>query len=67
MDILDSRISNCQFQYLNHWHGYDVNECTWACLNIIDETYDTFPWCSKRNMKWRTFWIQGFLIVNSNI
>jgi hypothetical protein len=27
-DILDSKISNCQFQYFIHWHGYDVNERT---------------------------------------
>ncbi len=27
-DILNSKISNCQFQYLIHWHGYDENECT---------------------------------------
>jgi hypothetical protein len=23
-DILDSRIFNCQFEYLVHWHQYDV-------------------------------------------
>jgi len=26
-DILDSWVSNHQFQYLVHWHGYDVSEC----------------------------------------
>jgi hypothetical protein len=67
VDILNSRISNRQLQYLDHWHGYDVNERTWACLDIIDETCDPFPWRSIKNMKWRTFWIQEFLIVNSNI
>ncbi len=28
VDILDLRISNRQLQYLDHWHGYDVNERT---------------------------------------
>jgi hypothetical protein len=27
-DILDSRVFDCQLQYLIHWHGYNVNECT---------------------------------------
>jgi len=27
-DILDSRIYNCQHQYLIHWHRYDVNKLT---------------------------------------
>jgi hypothetical protein len=28
-DVFNLRVSNHQFQYLIHWHGYDVNEHTW--------------------------------------
>jgi hypothetical protein len=34
-DVLDSQISNNQLQYLIHWHGYDVNECTWEIINHL--------------------------------
>jgi hypothetical protein len=34
-DILNSRISNCQLQYLVHWHGYDVNEHTKEPINNL--------------------------------
>jgi len=27
-EIIDSRISNCQFHYFIHWQGYDINEQT---------------------------------------
>ncbi len=27
-DVFNLRVSNHQFQYLIHWHGYDVNEHT---------------------------------------
>jgi hypothetical protein len=27
-EILDSKLSNRQLQYLVHWQGYDINECT---------------------------------------
>jgi hypothetical protein len=40
-DALHSRISNDQFQYLIHWHGYDVNERTWEptnhLMNVIEK------------------------------
>jgi hypothetical protein len=28
-NVFNLRVSNCQFQYLIHWHGYDMNEHTW--------------------------------------
>jgi hypothetical protein len=34
-DILDSRKSNRQLQYLVHSHGYDVNECNWELINNL--------------------------------
>jgi hypothetical protein len=43
-DILDSIISNSQFQYLNHWHGYDVSERTWEpiknLLNTMEKVHE---------------------------
>ncbi len=43
-DILNSRISNCQLQYLVHWHGYDVNERTWELIknlsNVMEKVYE---------------------------
>jgi hypothetical protein len=38
-DILDSRISNRQFQYLVHWHEYDASKHTWE----QSKTYQ-MPW-----------------------
>jgi hypothetical protein len=34
-DILDSRIFNCQFQYIVHWHEYDASERTWEPMKNI--------------------------------
>jgi hypothetical protein len=34
-DILDSRIPNCQFQYLIHWHGYDAKEHIWELIKNL--------------------------------
>jgi hypothetical protein len=43
-DILDSRIFNHQLQYFVHWHGYDVNECTWELIknlsNVMEEVHE---------------------------
>jgi hypothetical protein len=43
-DILDSRIFNRQFQYLVHWHGYDVNNYTWEpiknLLNAMEKVHE---------------------------
>jgi hypothetical protein len=35
MDILDSRIFNCQLQYFVHWHGYDMRKCIWEPIKIV--------------------------------
>jgi hypothetical protein len=34
-DILDSTISNFQFQYPIHWHGYDVREHIWEPIKNL--------------------------------
>jgi hypothetical protein len=39
-DILNSKISNCQLQYLVHWHGYDVNESTWEPIKNLTTTME---------------------------
>jgi hypothetical protein len=39
-DILDSRIFHCQFQYLIHWHGYDVSEHTCGLIKILSNTME---------------------------
>ncbi len=43
-DILDSNISNHQLQYLVHWHGYDVSECTWEPIknlsNVMEKVHE---------------------------
>jgi len=39
-DILDSRNSNRQLQYLVHWHGYDVNECTWEPIKNLSNAME---------------------------
>jgi hypothetical protein len=39
-DILDSRISNCQLQYLVHWHGYDVSEHTWEPIKNLSNAME---------------------------
>ncbi len=39
-DILDSRISNCRFQYFIHWHGYDVSEHTWGLIKNLSNTIE---------------------------
>jgi hypothetical protein len=43
-DISDSRITNRQFQYLVHWHGYHVSECTWGpiknLLNAMEKVHE---------------------------
>jgi hypothetical protein len=39
-NILDSIIFNCQFQYLNHWHGYDVSERTWELIKNLLNTME---------------------------
>jgi hypothetical protein len=31
-NIFDSRISNCQLQYLLYSHRYDVSECIWELI-----------------------------------
>jgi hypothetical protein len=47
-NILDSIISNCQFQYLNHWNGYDVSERTWELiknlLNTMEKVHEFHEW-----------------------
>ncbi len=39
-DILDSRIFNCQFEYLIQWHGYDVNEHIWELIKNLSNTME---------------------------
>ncbi len=43
-DILNSRIYNRQFQYLIHYHGYDMNERTWEpiknLLNAMEKVHN---------------------------
>jgi hypothetical protein len=43
-DILNSRISNCQFQYFVHWHRHDVSKCTWELiknlLNAMEKVHE---------------------------
>jgi hypothetical protein len=43
-DILNSRIFNCQFQYLIHWHGYDVSEHIWEPIknlsNVMEKVHE---------------------------
>jgi hypothetical protein len=43
-EILDSRISRCQLQYLVHWQGYDISECIWELVenlsNVMEEVED---------------------------
>jgi hypothetical protein len=40
VDILDSRISNCQLQYLVHWHEYDASKCTWEPIQNLSNTME---------------------------
>jgi hypothetical protein len=39
-NILDSRISNHQFQYIVHWHGYDASEHTWEPMKILSNVME---------------------------
>jgi hypothetical protein len=38
--ILYSRISHCQLQYLVHWQGYDIDECTWEPIEILSNAME---------------------------
>jgi len=44
--ILDLRISHHQLQYLVHWVGYDISECTWEPVknlsNAMEKVKDYF-------------------------
>jgi hypothetical protein len=40
-DILNSRISNRQLQYLIHWNWYDVNGRTWEPIKIWSNAMET--------------------------
>jgi hypothetical protein len=39
-NILDSRIFNCQLQYLVHWHGYDVSKRTWEPIKNLSNAME---------------------------
>ncbi len=39
-DILDSKIFNCQLQYLVHWHGYDVSERTYKPIKNLSNAME---------------------------
>jgi hypothetical protein len=39
-DILNSRIFNRQFQYLIHWHGYDVSKHTWDSIKNLSNAME---------------------------
>jgi hypothetical protein len=41
-DILDSRISNHQLQYLVHWHGYDMSKHTWEPIKNYQMPWKRF-------------------------
>jgi hypothetical protein len=34
-NIWDSKIFNRQFKYIVHWHGYDVNKCSWKPIKKL--------------------------------
>jgi hypothetical protein len=42
--ILDSWVSNHQFQYLVHWHEYDVSQCIWEPFknlsNVMEKVHE---------------------------
>ncbi len=39
-EILDSRISHHQLQYLVHWQGYDIIECTWEPIENLSNAME---------------------------
>ncbi len=38
--ILNSRISHRQLQYLIHWQGYDISECTWELVENLSSAME---------------------------
>jgi len=39
-EILDSKLSIQQLQYLVHWQGYDINKCTWEPSKHLSNTME---------------------------
>jgi hypothetical protein len=39
-NILNSKISNCQLQYLVQWNWYDVNEHTWELIKNLSNVME---------------------------
>ncbi len=44
-DILDSWVFDRQFQYLVHWHGYDVSKCTWEPIKNLSNAMEKVHEC----------------------
>ncbi len=47
-EILDSKLSNRQLQYLVHWQGYDINEDTWEPSKHLLNTMENMKKIHRR-------------------
>jgi hypothetical protein len=39
-EILNSKISHCQLQYLVHWQGYDISKHTWEPIENLSNVVE---------------------------